>query len=58
MSNYRIKIDEESFDLNIEALENFDMIPNGTNAFHLLQNNQTHQVKILQIDFNLTNSSE
>ena len=48
--NYNIKIGAEQFELSDAAVQNLDLIPTGNGTYHLLHNNQSYKVKLLNIN--------
>ena len=49
--SYKITIDDQVFDLNREDIQALDLIENGDESLHLLQNNQSYHVKIVATNF-------
>lgn len=49
--SYKINIDEQVFDLNRTDLESLNIIENGDDSLHLLQDNQSYHISILHTDF-------
>jgi biotin carboxyl carrier protein len=43
--------DHYLFDVKPEDVHSLDVVPNGDQAFHLLENGQAYQVKLLESDF-------
>jgi len=51
MTNYSITIDTEKFNLNRNDVGSLDIISIGDSQYHLLQDNQSNMVQILDTDF-------
>jgi len=49
--SYKINIDEQEFDLQISDLNHLNLIKNGENQFHLLQDNQSYHISLLSANF-------
>ena len=49
--SYKINIDEQVFDLKKSTVDRLDIRATGPNQFHLLENNQSYHISVLQTDF-------
>ena len=49
--SYKINIDDQVFDLNRADIQKLNMIENGDQTLHLLQDNQSYHVTIINTDF-------
>lgn len=49
--NYQVNIGDTAFQLNADQANSLDIVKNG-NQFHVLQNNQAYNVKVIGTDFN------
>lgn len=43
--------DQYTLDVHPDEAQNLDVIPNGPNAFHLLENGKAYQVELLEADY-------
>ena len=48
---YYATVNENTFTLTPDDIAQLDIIPNGADAYHILENQQAYQVKVLQTDF-------
>lgn len=49
--SYKINIDDQVFDLNRADIQDLNMIENGNGSLHLLQNNQSYHITVIDTDF-------
>ena len=49
--SYKINIDDQTFDLNREAIQDLNVVKNGDGTLHLLQDNQSYHITIIDTDF-------
>ena len=51
MTNYLIKIQEDTFSLTEEELDSLDIIPTGDSQYHALSNLKSYDIKVIQSNF-------
>ena len=49
--NYQVNVGDTAFQLNTNQVNSLDIVKNGS-KFHVLQNNQAYEVKVIATDFN------
>ena len=49
--NYKIYIEDETFDLDASSILNFDIIEMDKGQFHLLHQHQAYQIRLIQTNF-------
>ncbi|MFT4761783.1 MAG: biotin carboxyl carrier protein [Paraglaciecola sp.] len=51
LMSYKINIDDQVFDLNRADIQDLNLIENGDKTLHLLQDNQSYHISVIQTDF-------
>lgn len=49
--SYKINIDDQVFDLSRADVQDLNMIENGNQTLHLLQDNQSYHISVIDTDF-------
>lgn len=53
VKNFRVNVNQnQNFELDTDKLKELDLVPNGELKYHVLSNNKSFQVKIINADFN------
>jgi biotin carboxyl carrier protein len=49
--SYKINVDDQVFELNRADVQDLNMIENGNQTLHLLQDNQSYHISVIDTDF-------
>jgi biotin carboxyl carrier protein len=53
VKNFRVNVNQnQNFEFDTDKLKELDLVPNGELKYHVLNNNKSFQVKIINADFN------
>ena len=53
MDKYVLHTDNESFELSLDDIKNLDLIQEGADSFHILEDGQSNSIQIVGFDSNL-----